>query len=38
MGCSSLSSLIKLIEFDSPLEEELEEYESEFERDEILNF
>jgi hypothetical protein len=33
MGCSSLSSLIKLIEFDSAPEEELEEYENKFERD-----
>jgi hypothetical protein len=30
VGCNSPSSLIKLIEVDLPLEEELEQYESEF--------
>jgi hypothetical protein len=31
VGCSSPSSLIKLIEADLALEEELEQYEDEFE-------
>jgi hypothetical protein len=31
VGCSSSSSLIELIEVDLALEEELEQYESEFE-------
>jgi hypothetical protein len=33
--CSSASSLIQLLEADLALEEELEQYEGEFERDEL---
>ncbi len=35
--CSSPSSLIQLIEADFALEKELEQYEGEFELDELLN-
>ncbi len=37
VGCNSFTSLIKLIEFDATLKEDLEKYEGEFESDEILN-
>jgi hypothetical protein len=37
VGCSSPSSLIELIEVDLALEEELEQYEGEFERDKLLD-
>jgi len=37
VGCSSPSSLIELIEADLALEEELEQYEGEFEQDELLD-
>jgi hypothetical protein len=37
VGCSSLSSLIELIEVDLALEEELEQYAGEFQRDELLD-
>jgi hypothetical protein len=37
VGCSSPSSLIELIEADVTLEEELEQYEGEFEQDELLD-
>ncbi len=37
VGCNSPSSLIELIEADFALEEELEQYEDEFEWDELLH-
>jgi hypothetical protein len=37
VGFISPSSLIELIEANLALEEELEQYEGEFERDELLN-
>jgi hypothetical protein len=37
VGCNSPSSLIVLIKADLALEENLEQYESEFEQDEILD-
>jgi hypothetical protein len=37
VGCSSPSSLIELIEANLALEEKLEQYESEFERNELLD-
>jgi hypothetical protein len=37
MGCSSTYSLIELIEANLALEEELEQYEGEFEQDELLD-
>ncbi len=37
MGSSSPSSLIQLIEADLALEEELEQYQGEFEPDELLD-
>jgi hypothetical protein len=37
VGCSSPFSLIELIEADVALEEELEQYEGEFEQDELLD-
>jgi hypothetical protein len=37
VGCSSYFSLIKLINYNDALEEELEEYEGEFEKDENLD-
>jgi hypothetical protein len=35
VGCKSLSDLIEFIEMDEQLEEELQEFEGEFEKDEI---
>ncbi len=37
VGCSSTYSLIELIEANLALEEELEQYEGEFEQDELLD-
>jgi hypothetical protein len=37
VGCNSSSTLIELIEADLALEKELEQYEGEFERDELLD-
>jgi len=37
VGCNSPFGLIELIEADVTLEEELEQYENEFERDELLD-
>jgi hypothetical protein len=37
VGCSSPSSLIELIEANLACEEELEQYEGEFEQDELLD-
>jgi len=37
VGCSSPSSLIELIKVDDTLEEELKQYEGEFEQNEVLN-
>jgi len=37
VGCSSPSSLIELIKVDNTLEEELKQYEGEFEQNEVLN-
>jgi len=37
VGCSSPFSLIELIEVDVALQEELDQYEGEFERDELLD-
>jgi hypothetical protein len=37
VGCSSPFSLIELTEVDIALQEELEQYESEFEQDELLD-
>jgi len=37
VGCNSPFSLIELIEADVALEEELEQYEGEFDRDELLD-
>jgi hypothetical protein len=38
VGCSSPSSLIEFIDVDLALEEELKQYENEFQRDELLDF
>jgi hypothetical protein len=37
VGCSSTSSLIELIEVDLASKEELEQYEGEFEQNEVLD-
>jgi hypothetical protein len=37
VGCSSPSSLIELIEADPALDEKLEQYEGEFEQNELLD-
>jgi hypothetical protein len=38
VGCSSSSSLIEFIDVDLALEEELKQYENEFQQDELLDF